>query len=100
MVFSVGNYIFNNEAITAAFEGFGYPGYLVYPLAAVKILGILAIWFSKNRSIKEWAYAGFFFDFVLAFFAHIMIADGQFFGAVIATVLLAASYFTWDKATA
>ena len=92
MAFSVGNYIFNHEAIRAAFTGFGYPTYIIYPLAGAKILGIIAILTKKSALLKEWAYAGFFFNFVLAFFAHIMIGDGQSFGALLALVLLITSY--------
>ncbi len=39
----------------------------------------------------------FFFAFVLAFFAHYMIGDGEQMGAVVATILLLTSYFTEKK---
>ncbi len=74
------------------FEGFGYPGYLVYPLAGAKVLGLFAIWNPNFKSIKEWAYAGFFFDFILAFFAHYMISDGGQSAAIIGLVLIIVSY--------
>ncbi|WP_210423628.1 DoxX family protein [Croceivirga thetidis] len=94
MLFSVYNYFFNYEMIKGFFEGFGYPTYLIYPLAIAKILGLVAIWGNFSKWLKEWAYAGFFFDTVLAFFAHYMISDGQHMGAVIAFVLVLVSYFT------
>jgi len=94
MFFSGYNYVFNNEAITAAFESFGYPTYLIYPLAIAKLLGLVAIWGNFSKWLKEWAYAGFFFDTVLAFFAHYMVSDGQHFGAVLALVFVLVSYFT------
>ncbi|WP_281253705.1 DoxX family protein [Labilibaculum filiforme] len=56
-----------------------------------KILGLVAIWSNKSKLLKEWAYAGFFFDFVLAFVAHIIVADGQFGMATIAIILLVVS---------
>jgi len=49
--------------------------------------------------LKEWAYAGFFFDFVLAFFAHFMVNDGEFAPALVALVLLFTSYGSWKKLT-
>jgi len=55
-------------------------------------LGIAAILTKKSNILKEWAYAGFFFDFLLAFFAHIAVGDGEFGGAIIATILLFVSY--------
>jgi len=97
MLMSAGMYVFNNEAISEVFAGLGYPAYIIYPLAIAKVLGLLAIWLDKSKSLKEWAYAGFFFDFVLAFFAHWMINDGEFGGALVALVLLFVSYFFWKK---
>ncbi len=35
------------------------------------ILGLIAIWSNKSATLKEWAYAGFFFNFVLAFLAEV-----------------------------
>ncbi|MEO0724320.1 MAG: DoxX family protein [Bacteroidota bacterium] len=94
MLFSAGNYFFKTEMIKGLFEGFGYPSYIVIPLGIAKVLGLIAIWLVPNESLKEWAYAGFFFEIVLAFFAHVMISDGQQMGAVIAMVLLLTSYFS------
>ncbi len=95
MLMSAGMYIFNNEAIQGAFTSLGYPTYLIYPLAIAKILGILAIWVNKSKALKEWAYAGFFFDFVLALTAHLAIDDGEFGAAAVALILLVISYSTW-----
>ena len=92
MLMSAGMYFFNHEAVAKMFTGFGYPTYIIYPYGIIKVLGLLSIWFLKDTFLKEWAYAGFFFAFILAFFAHIMIGDGEQMGAVIAMVLLIASY--------
>jgi hypothetical protein len=97
MLMSAGMYFFNYEMISETFTNLGYPAYVIYPLGIAKILGLVAIWSGISKSLKEWAYAGFFFDFVLAFFAHLMIGDGEFGGAVIATILLFVSYFSWKK---
>lgn len=97
MLMSAGMYVFDNATISEVFTGLGYPAYIIYPLALAKVLGLLAIWVEKSKSLKEWAYAGFFFDFVLAFFAHYMIGDGEFGGALAAMVLLFVSYFFWKK---
>ena len=96
MLMSIGMYFFNYAEVAATFEKLGYPSYIVYPLAVVKLLGIVAILTKKSDILKEWAYAGFFFDFVLAFFAHVNIGDGEQFGAVVALVLWTVSY-TFDK---
>ena len=94
MLFSVYNYFFNHQAIADFYINMGYPTYLIYPLAIAKLLGLVAIWGNFSRSLKEWAYAGFFFNTILAFFAHYMISDGQHMGAVIAIIAVLLSYFT------
>ncbi len=100
MLFSTSMYIFNHEEIIKAFTSFGYPAYLIYPLATAKVLGLIAIWFFQKKNIVEWAYAGFFFNALLAFFAHYMIGDGEQMGAVMAMVLLMTSYFFSKKINA
>jgi len=97
MLFSAGMYIFNYEMVSETFLKLGYPSYIIYPLAIAKILGLIAIWFIKSKTIKEWAYAGFFFDFVLAFFAHYMIEDGEHLFALVAIALLLVSHFFGKK---
>jgi hypothetical protein len=94
MLFSVYNYFFNYEMVKGFFESFGYPTYLIYPLAVAKLLGLITIWANFSKWLKEWAYAGFLFNTLLAFFAHYMISDGEHMGALIACILVLVSYFT------
>lgn len=89
---SVSMYFFKHEMIEEAFKGFGYPSYLIYPYAVAKLLGLIALWNTKFKIVKEWAYAGYVYAFILAFFAHIMIEDGGQFTALIALLLLIVSY--------
>ena len=97
MLMSAGMYFFNYDMVSATFTKLGFPTYIVYPLAVAKILGLIAIWTRKSMMLKEWAYAGFFFDFLLAFAAHLIIGDGEYAGAIVATVLLFTSYFFGKK---
>lgn len=94
MLFAAFNYIFHYEAIVEVFKRLGYPLYIIYPLAAAKILGVLAILTKKSKRLKEWAYAGFFFNFILALSAHINVGDPFIHSlpAIICLVLLAGSY--------
>ena len=46
-----------------------------------------------QTALREWAYAGLFFDFVLAFLAHWNISDGEFAPSLVAMALLGLSYF-------
>ncbi len=96
MLFSAVMYVINNEMVSEVFNNLGYPTYFIYPLATAKILGLIAIWTKKSKILKEWAYAGFFFDMVLAVSAHININDGGFVPALIGIILLLVSYI-YDK---
>ncbi|MEM9673853.1 MAG: DoxX family protein [Cyclobacteriaceae bacterium] len=98
MLFSASNYFFNYEAIQEAFQSLGFPTYLIYPLAIAKLLGLVAIWTKQSVVLKEWAYAGFFFNVILAASAHINVGDGQAAGALIALLLIATAYFTEKRA--
>ena len=68
--FSAGMYFTKYEMVTGFFQSLGYPTYIVYPLAVAKVLGIIAVLSRQSKVLKEWAYAGFFFDAVLATAAH------------------------------
>jgi len=97
MLFSASMYFFNHDMIVQVFTSFGYPTYIIYPLAVVKLLGLIVILSNKGGALKEWAYAGFFFDFILAFFAHYMIGDGEQALSVVGLVVLLTSYFLGKK---
>ena len=90
-------YFFNHDEVALVFEKLGYPTYLIYPLATIKLLGVVAIWTNKSAWLKEWAYAGFFFDLVLALGAHVSIGDGEYAPAIVGIVLVLTSYFTGKR---
>jgi hypothetical protein len=92
ILFSAGMYFFNHEAILGAFTHLGYPTYIIYPYAVLKLLGLFAIWNPNFKAIKEWAYSAFFFAITLAFFAHIMVKDGGQGMATVGLILLVVSY--------
>lgn len=93
MLFSAGMYFVNTEQVKDVFLSFGYPTYIVIPLAIAKVAGVVTILWRKKRWLTEWAYAGFFFDLVLATAAHYYAGDG--FGmSFYAIFLLLTSYFS------
>ncbi len=85
-------YVFTHAEVAANFTALGFPVFLIYPMAVTKTLGVIGIWQNKSRMLKEWAYAGLTFNFLLAFGAHINVNDGEWFGPIIALVLLIATY--------
>lgn len=92
ILFSVYNHFANYEKIAGFFEHFNYPVYLVYPLAIAKLLGLVAIWGDFSSWLKEWAYAGFFFDTLLAFFAHYLTDGSGYLIAFFAMITTLVSY--------
>ncbi|QQR82620.1 DoxX family protein [Candidatus Campbellbacteria bacterium] len=78
----------------------GYPIYFITLLTVFKVLGSLALMIPKVPArVKEWAYAGFGFDFIFAGLSIIAV-DG--FGApvlfpLIALGVLAISYTNYHK---
>lgn len=97
MLMSVGFYFFDHAAVSESFTKLGFPTYIIYPLGIAKLLGLTAIWTNKIKALREWAYAGFFFNFLLAIAAHVMIADGEHFPAIVALILLLVSYMYSKK---
>jgi len=94
LLMNVGMYLFKTPDIVAAFETFGYPSYLVYPLAAAKFMGMLALWLPVPATLRTFAYAGFTYNFILAAVAHLAVGDTQVAPAVIAFALLVTSFAT------
>jgi hypothetical protein len=97
MAFSATMYFTKTEMVSGFFTHFQYPSYLVIPLATAKILGIAAILYRKNTWLKEWAYAGFFFDGVLAASAHINANDGGYLMSLLMVAAALVSYFMEKK---
>lgn len=90
-------YFSNTEAVQSYFEALHYPAYIVIPLAIVKVLGIVMVLWRGIPWLTEWAYAGFFFDAVLAFSAHIHADDGGYLFSLIVLISLPISYFLGKK---
>jgi hypothetical protein len=97
MLGSAGMYIFNYGSTAAIFQSLGYPTYIIYPLAIAKILGVIAIVSNFSKPLKEWAYAGFFYDFLLAASAHYFSGIPSPMLAIVALALLIVSYILDKK---
>ena len=91
-LYSAQMYFRNYDMVQGFFEMLNYPTYIVYPLAVLKILGIIAILSKTSDTLKEWAYAGFFLDLVLATAAHYYAGHGIGLSAM-AFIPWAVSYF-------
>ena len=86
------------EAVTFIMK-LGYPEYFVPFIGYAKILGSIAILIPGFPRIKEWAYAGLFFDLFGAAYSNIAVAGfdpGMLFMLVIFAAF-AASYILHHK---
>lgn len=78
----------------------GYPLYFGNALVVFKVLGTLALIIpAVPKKLKEWAYAGFVFDFIFASISHFSV-DGLgyegFFPLVVLAILMV-SYTYYHK---
>ncbi|MFN8273410.1 MAG: DoxX family protein [Flavobacteriaceae bacterium] len=78
----------------------GYPEYFGNALVIFKVLGVLALIIPQipNR-LKEWAYAGFTFDFIFAAISHGVVdgINGDTFFPFIVLAVLMVSYVYHHK---
>ena len=75
MLFSgIMNAIITPDSIVLLTDQLGYPHYIIPFLGVAKILGAIAILIPGFPRLKEWAYAGLFFDLIGATYSNIAIA--------------------------
>lgn len=55
------------------FEQLGYPLYMLPAIGMAKLLGVIALLVPGFPRIKEWAYAGFFFDLTGAVYSGLAV---------------------------
>src|SRR5215831_17928255 len=78
MIFSsIGGIQPTKQVIEIFHDGLGYPIYFIQFISVAKILGVIAILIPGYGRIKEWAYAGLFFDLIGATYSGIA-ASGKF----------------------
>jgi uncharacterized membrane protein YphA (DoxX/SURF4 family) len=56
----------------------GFPVYALMLLGVLKILAVVAILIPRFPLVKEWAYAGIFFNMIGALYSHIVLSDNMF----------------------
>jgi uncharacterized membrane protein YphA (DoxX/SURF4 family) len=98
----VQNVMVDKGSIDLIHNMLGFPEYFIPFLGVAKILGAIAIVVPGFPRIKEWAYAGLFFDLSGATFAAIAVgglAGGTPFMFVFIAFCLA-SYFLYHKVNA
>jgi uncharacterized membrane protein YphA (DoxX/SURF4 family) len=76
--FVIGGYLHltRDPQVMATLAHLGYPPYFATILGVWKLLGAIAIVAPGSPRLKEWAYAGFFFDLTGAAATRAFVGDG------------------------
>lgn len=72
----------------------GYPAYFLMILGAWKMLGVLAILIPGRPRLKEWAYAGMFFDLTSAAISRAVVGDALI-KMLVPLVVVAIVFLSW-----
>ncbi|MBK9224484.1 MAG: DoxX family protein [Flavobacterium sp.] len=91
---------FQSEMAKEGIRHLGYPEYFGNALVVFKVLGVLALIIPQiPKRVKEWAYAGFAFDFIFASISHGAVdgINGQTFFPMVVLAILAVSYIYYHK---
>jgi hypothetical protein len=77
----------------------GYPAHFIYILGVAKLLGVVVLLIpGKLLRLKEWVFAGVFFDILFAFFSKLAVLDFAATGdAIFALVMVAVTYIMFRK---
>lgn len=75
LLFAAQLYFLNHAAAAGFFELYGYPTYLVYPLATLKLAAVVVILANRWRNLKDIAYGAYFINMIMATVAHLQAGD-------------------------
>src|SRR5690349_18974593 len=72
----------------------GYPAYIIHALGLGKVLAMAAILWPGLPRLKEWAYAGIFFNMLGAIVSHVACHDATW-SIVVTTTIAALTLVSW-----
>src|SRR5215212_3108662 len=84
-------------AVQGMHDGLGYPTYFIPFIGVAKVLGVIAILTPGFHRIKEWAYAGLFFDLAGASYSILSIGKGDWIFMILPLALAIGSYVFYHK---
>lgn len=67
--------LFKVEQAVRIMTHLGFPLFLMRFMGVVKLLGVAVLLVPRFSVLKEWAYAGFVFNLVGGFYAHLCVSD-------------------------
>ncbi len=96
MGWSVIMYHLRAEMAAGFFRDFGYPTYIVYPLAYLKLIAMLVILTNRYNNLKEIAYGAYYINMIVATAAH-LIAGHNPWHAYVGLIVVPVSYYLSNK---
>lgn len=97
---SYGSVLVNEDAKKLIHDYLGYPVYFIPFSGWAKVLGVIAILIPGLKTIKEWAYAGLFFDLIGAIYSAVVAAgkfDPMMLTLLVWVIAGILSYVFWKK---
>lgn len=92
-------YLLHSPQMVTKLALVGYPFYVLALLGTAKILGAIALVVPNFPRLKEWAYAGFVFDFLGAIWSHLAVQGVGKAAALVLVplVLVTVSYVSYRR---
>jgi hypothetical protein len=89
----------NNPIVWGITQQLGYPAHFIYILGVFKLSGVITLLIpNKLLRLKEWVFAGVFFDIIFAFFSKIAVLGfSAATDAIIAFVMVSVTYIMFRK---
>lgn len=85
-----------HETQAEYFTALGYPTYLVYPLAYLKLIAILVIVTHRYNDLRDMVYSAYFINMAMALVGHIIYGD-FFAHALLGMIAIPISYLLGIK---
>jgi len=88
-----------NPVVWDITQQLGYPPHFIYILGVFKLSGIIVL-LLPNRllKLKEWVFAGMFFDIIFAFFSKVAVLGfPATIDAIVAFTVLSVTYFMFRR---
>ena len=88
-----------NPIVWGITQQLGYPEHFIYLLGVFKVAGVIVLLIpNKLLRLKEWVFAGVFFDITFAFFSKLaVIGFSATTDAIIAFVMVSVTYLMFRK---
>ncbi|HEY4290900.1 MAG TPA: DoxX family protein [Puia sp.] len=88
-----------NQYVWEVTLGLHYPAYFIYILGVAKLAGVTVLLIpGKLLRLKEWVFAGVFFDIIFAFTSKVSVfGPAAAVDAIVAFIMITVTYLTFRK---